>query len=229
MKITFKFLIGVVAITLIFFNCISQNKGKLKAFIQQAAEMQEQADAKATMDKKYIDSLNLARPGYETKSNVYYNHDLADLPLKGYYILNNGQKIDAIIAYLKPQFLIGMSNALLICNEETGKKVDHLNTHLEPNFKEWVKYEDIRCFYVADQLFARHPKGYFTIIVTEGAIQTTTSLKMTDQSKQFFKVFPVTHKLNGPAFGSVNRGINETELLGLMADNPAIVNGYKNG
>jgi hypothetical protein len=202
---------------------------KLGVLLIKGQEAQKNADNINKQNLAYTDSLRQVRPGYETKSNTFYNYDLADFPLNGYYIKNNGEKVAAIIAYQKPQFLIGLSNALFICKQATGEKVDALNASSDPNFKEWVKYDDIKAFYVADQLFARNSDGNFTIIITEGAIHTSASMKLMDEESQFFKVFPVTQKLNGQKFGSATQRITEAALLNMMTDAPEIIQGYKNG
>ncbi len=207
----------------------SKKPSKLGAMLKKGQEAQKNADIINKQNHEYAESLRQARPGYETKYNTYYNYDLADFPLNGYYIKNNGEKVTAIIAYQKPQFLIGLSNALFICKQGTGKKVDALNASSDPNFKEWVKYDDIKAFFVADQLFARNSDGDFTIIITEGAIHTSASIELIDQESQFFKVFPVTQKLNGQKFGSASQRITEAALLNMMSDAPEIIQGYKNG
>lgn len=203
--------------------------GKFGEMLIAANEIQKSSESIEKTTQARADSLRQARPGYETKSNIYYNHDWADLPLPGYYIKNNGEKITAIIGYQRPQFIMGISNALFICKEQTGVKIDALNAHLEKNFKEWVKYEDIKAFYVADQLFIKTKDGNFTILVSEGAIHTTTSAKMVDQKKQLFTVFPVTQKLDGRKYGTVTDQISEFKLLAMMEDAPQIVQGYKDG
>lgn len=207
----------------------SKKPSKLGALLLKGQELQSKNEEIDKQDFAYADSLRQARPGYETKSNIYYNNDLADFPLNGYYIKNNDEKVTAIIAYLKPQFLIGLSNALFICKQNTGKKVDGLNSNLDANFKEWVSYDDIKAFYVANQLFTRNTDGDFTVLISEGAIHSSASMKLIDVDKQIFKVYSVTQKLNGQKFGGPNQRITEAVLLKMMADAPEIVQGYKNG
>jgi hypothetical protein len=202
---------------------------KLGSMLAKADEIQKSSDEANKKDQTAADALRQTRPGYEATSSKYYNHDLADLPLAGYYIKKNGEKVEAIIGYQKPQFLIGLSNALFICKQADGKKIDALNAESDPNFKEWVKYEDIKAFYVADQLHARNSEGYFTVIISEGAIHTTASIKLWNKETQLFKVFPVTQKLNGQKAGTFLDRPTEAELLSMMTDAPDIVDGYKNG
>ena len=202
---------------------------KFGAMLVKAGEIQKNAEDINKKNQAIEDSLRKARPGYETKNRTYYNHDMAELPLSGYYIMNNGEKVTAIIAYLKPQFLMGLSTSLFICKQVTGKKVDYLNANLETNFKEWVKYGDIKAFFVADQLYVKNSDGAFTTLISEGAIHTTTSAKLINGKTQHFKVFPVTQKLNGQKFGSVSNGVTEATLLNMMSDAPGIIKGYKNG
>ncbi len=216
-----------------FENAVSAKEdkkpSKFVAMLISAGEIQESVESANKNFYTHADSLRKARPGYETKNSIYYNHKLSDLPLNGYYINNNGVKVDAVIAYLKPQFLMGLSNSLFICKQVTGKKVDYLNTQLESNFKEWVKYEDIKAFFVADQLYVKTSDGTFTTLISEGAIHTTTSAKLYNKETQLFKVYPVTQKLNGRKYGTYLDKITEAELLGLMADAPEIVQGFENG
>ncbi len=207
----------------------NKKPSKLVALLKKGQEIQENNESLNKQNYAYADSLRQIRPGYEAKNNTYYNHALADLPLEGYYIKNNGEKVEAIIAYQKPQFLIGLSNALFICKQNTGKKVDVLNSNLEPNFKEWVKYDDLKAFYVADQLFTRNSDGDFTVLISEGAIHSSASMKMINQEKQIFKVFRVTQKLKGQKFGSPTQQITEAALLNMMLDAPQIIEQYKNG
>ncbi len=222
-----KHLIAFSLVLLTSFQVIAQ--GKLGTLIKRADELNKSM-LKASEDaQKYEDSLRLVRPGYETLSNLYYDQSKANMPLPGYYVTAAGDKIEAIIGYQKPQFLIGLSTALFIAKEANGQKIDALNAASDPNFKEWVKYDNIKAFYVANQLFARGTDGNFTVIVTEGAIHTTVSAQMTDQKNQIFTLFPVTQKLNGPKIGSLNNKISEAELLAMMSDAPDIVAGYKSG
>ncbi len=203
--------------------------GKFTAMLIAAGEVNESAQANNKELSAYADSLRQARPGYETKSNVLYNPEWSDLPLQGYYIKNNDEKVEAVIGYLKPQFLIGLAGGLFICKQADGKKVDALNPQLCDNFKEWVKYDDIKAFYVADQLFTKLPEGNFTVLISEGAIHSYAWMKLVDEKKQDFRLYPVTQKLDGQKYGSVSKGISESALLSMMSDAPQIVQGYRDG
>lgn len=221
------------SITFFSIICYAQEpeKGgsKFMNTLKKMEEIQKSSEEANKKNQESADALRQARPGYEATNSTYYNHKLEDMPLPGYYIKKNGEKVDAIIGYQKPQFLIGMSNALFICKQEDGKKIDALNAQSDPNFKEWVKYEDIKAFYVANQLHAKNSEGHFTVIISEGAIHTTASIRLWNKETQLFKIFPVTQKLNGQKAGTFLDRPTEAELLSMMADAPEIVDGYKNG
>lgn len=228
-----KIIITILSIA-ISFSVMAQNPKKKKSSgfmntLKKIDEMNKSAEASSKEYAAHAASLRQLRPGYETRSGTYYNFDLEDMPLPGYYILKNGQKVEAIIGYQRPQFLIGLSNALFICKAANGKKIDALNPHLDSNFKEWVKYEDLKTFFVADQLYARNLDGYFTTIINEGAIHTYTGIKLWNKETQKFKVYPIKRKLGGASYGTALDRITEVELLSLMSDAPQIVDGFKNG
>ena len=68
---------------------------------------------------------------------------------------------------------------LAICREVNGKKVDVLNPTNEPNFASWLKKDDIRAFYVGEQLFVKRNKRWY-IMISEGAIsELATVTKVT--------------------------------------------------
>ncbi len=51
---------------------------------------------------------NTNRPGYVAKSNTYkFDESKTNMPMQGYYILKDGTEVEAIIAYQKPEFLVG--------------------------------------------------------------------------------------------------------------------------
>jgi len=227
---TYTLLFSVTFFTIVCYAQAPKKGGsKFLNTLQKMEEIQKSSDEANKKNLETAEALRQARPGYEATNSTYYNHKLEDMPLPGYYIKKNGEKVEAIIGYQKPQFLIGMSNALFICKQEDGKKIDALNAQSDPNFKEWVKYEDIKAFYVANQLHAKNSEGHFTVIISEGAIHTTASIKLWNKETQLFKVFPVTQKLNGQKAGTFLDGPTEVEILSMMADAPAIVDGYKNG
>ena len=227
---TYTLLFSVTFFSIVCYAQAPKKGGsKFMNTLKKMEEIQKSSDEANKKNLETAEALRQARPGYEATNSTYYNHKLEDMPLPGYYIKKNGEKVEAIIGYQKPQFLIGMSNALFICKQEDGKKIDALNAQSDPNFKEWVKYEDIKAFYVANQLHAKNSEGHFTVIISEGAIHTTASIKLWNKETQLFKVFPVTQKLNGQKAGTFLDGPTEVEILSMMADAPAIVDGYKNG
>jgi hypothetical protein len=217
-----KVLLIVIFLPIICFAQKEKKKGKLGTLIQKAATATENAVAAEKIATARADSLHELRPGYETKSSLYYNEDLADKPLPGYYVLKDGRKVDAIIGYQRPQFIMGLSTALFIAKEANNQKIDALNANQDPNFKEWVKYDDLKAFFVANQLFARNSDGNFAVIIDEGAIHTSGGLQMISQEQQLFKIYPITQKLNGEKFGSMYNGITKDQAISLVDDAPGI-------
>lgn len=207
----------------------NKEPGKFISTIEKGKELEEKIYAEGVKSDKRADSLRQARPGYEAQYSTYFNEDLAELPLEGYYIKNNGEKVNAVIAFLRPQFLTGVFNSLYICKEANGKKVDYLNSNLESNFKEFIKHADIKAFFVADQLYTKNIHGDFCILISEGAIHAYTEVMLYNKEKQIFKVYAVTQKLNGEKYGSFFLGITDNQRLSFMLDAPEIVEGYKNG
>ncbi len=212
--------------------------GKLKE-VEQKVEAAEEARRK---EQAFIDSLNALRSGHVAtlfpmngtdKSSMYYRHDKIDMPLKGYYITNEGKFVDAVIAYQKPEFFVGdfaASANLVICKEANGIKVDVLNPDSEPNFERFIEKGKLRAFYVGDQLFANIDNVGWRIVTSEGAIHTfATIVKVTAGTNSSYQTFEQTQRLNGEVFGSIIGGPSDDKIADLMADAPEIVKEFKDG
>jgi hypothetical protein len=111
-----------------------EKKSKLLENLEELEEKQNKIEEENEKQRAFIDSLNELRPGYEAKIfamqgieriSKYYNMKNVDLPLEGYYILNNNQVVDAVIAYRAPEFMVGDVSAaisLMICHKADGEK-----------------------------------------------------------------------------------------------------------
>jgi len=226
-----------------FDNFITYNKNKKPSkFEEKLKEIEDKQKANEEKNKKftaYKDSLRKVRPGYEAdlfpmkmtdKSTKYYKFDLTDMPLEGYYIKNNGQVVNAVIAYQKPEFLVGdfaSASSLFICKSSNGKKVDVLNPGQEPNFKEFIKKDQIRAFFVGGQLYSNITGTGWRIVISEGAVHTFAAIVKVEGGK--YLAFEQTQKLYEEPLGSVLLGVTTNVKLDMMEDCPEIVQDYKDG
>ena len=211
--------------------------GKLKELDEKQDSLLEASDKISA----YKDSLNNSRAGYVAttfpmkgidRSTKYYNYEWTDMPLSGYYVLNDGTIVDAIIAYRKPEFMVGSVAdvvGLFICNEANGKKLDVLNVDNEPNFKKFIPKSDIQAFYVGEQLFANIPKVGWRILLYEGAIRRFATIeKIGEEGKVNYQAFEQAQKLNGTALGSIISSPSKNVILDMMEDSPELQEAYKN-
>ncbi len=226
-----------------FDNFISYKKskkpGKLLTALKKIEEKQAVAAAESKRQEAYADSLRALRPGYEARlfpmknidqSSKYYQHHLTNMPLKGYYITNKGDVVDAVIAYQKPEFLVGdaaSAMSLFICKAANGKVVDVLNPNLEPNFKEHINKNNVRAFFVGGQLYANIPAVGWRIVINEGAIHTFALIVKMNENK--YVAYEQTQKLNGVPIGSVLGKASANVRVDMMADSPEIVQEYRDG
>ncbi len=212
--------------------------GKLNEMDQkQQAKIEEQKKAQARLD-----SINALRKGHLAKlfpmqgtdeSSKYYKHELTNMPLKGYYVTNTNEIVEAVIAYQKPEFLVGdiaEATSLFICKDANGKKVDVLNSNQEPNFKKFVQKSSLKAFYVGDQLYANVPNVGWRIVTSEGAIHTFVSIvKIDNKNGVNYQAFEQTQKMNESAVGSVFGGPSSKVVLEMMDDCPEMVERYNSG
>lgn len=210
--------------------------------LKKMEEISKSSEASGKKHAAYADSLRQVRPGYEAvlfsmnkidKSSVYYNHNNIDMPLEGYYITNDGKKITAVIAYQKPEFLVGdfaVASSLYICKEANGKKVDVLNSNLEPNFAKFIKKDEITAFFVGGQLYTNYPGVGWRIVINEGAIHSFANiLKMQNKDGIYYTAWKQTQKLQNEPLGSPFASASTNVLLDMMEDSPEIVQSYKDG
>ncbi len=172
--------------------------------------------------------------GYRATSQKYsFDESKTNMPMKGYYVLKNGTEVEAIIAYQKPEFLIGdfaAGASLVICKELTGTPVDVFNPDSEPNFKEYIKKDAIKGFFINGQLYGNVPNTGWRIVLTEGAIHSFISVvKMQNKSGAYYTSFEQTQKLGGSAYGSAFGKASTKNVLELMSDEPEIVSDFNAG
>lgn len=210
----------------------------------QLAEKKAKEDAeKAKRDKKknekariqYVaDSTRVARPGFEALSSSFrYDENYEGLPMKGYYVLNDGSKVEATIAYQKPEFFVGdfaAGASLFICKELNSQKVDLLNPDNETNFKEFIEKSKIKAFFINGHLYKNYKNVGWRIALTEGAIHSFITVVKTEQSGNVkYTSFKQTQKLDGTPYGTIISSITTNNLLSLMSDSPDVVETYNNG
>ncbi len=209
--------------------------------IAEAGEKEKERKAAAARQQARTDSLNALRKGHLAKtfpmvgtdrSSKYFKHDQVNMPLNGYYVTTGGQVIEAVIAYQKPEFLVGKfaaSASLFVCKEANGKKVDVLNVDSEPNFKGFIKKDQLWAFYVGDQLFANIKDVGWRIVTSEGAIHTFVNMaKMTKNGNSTYATFEQAQKMDGQVMGSVIAGPSTKAYLEFMEDCPEIAQALKN-
>ena len=208
-------------------------------------ELEEKMEANEEANKKAqarMDSLNALRKGHVAttfpmegidKSSKYYRHNLTNMPLEGYYVTLDGTIVSAVIAYQKPEFLIGdfaAGASLFICKEANGKVVDLWNPDTEPNFKEHVKKDHIQAFYVGDQLYANIKNVGWRLVTSEGAIHTFVNMvKVESGGKISYQTYEQTQKMDGTAFGSIIGGPSTNVFIDMMEDCPELAQELKDG
>lgn len=180
------------------------------------------------------DSMRVARPGYEATSYTFsYDESNDGMPMTGYYILNDGSKVEAVIAYQKPEFFVGdfaAGASLFICKELNSLKVNLLNPNNEPNFKEYIDKSKIRAFYINGHLYKNYENIGWRIVLTEGAIHSfITVVKIENKGVISYTSFKQTQRLNGTAYGSILSSITNENLLNMMSDAPEIVQSFRDG
>ena len=216
--------------------------GKLSELDKKQTELLEESDKLKEAEQTKRNELNALRKGHVStpfsmngldKSSKYYKHEQTNMPLQGYYVTKGGELVSAVIAYQKPEFLIGdfaSASSLFICKEANGKKVDVLNPDSEPNFKEYINKGQIQAFFVGGQLYANINKVGWRIVTSEGSIHTFINMvKFTSNNKTSYQTFEQTQKMDGTAFGSILKGPSTNVLLDLMEDCPEIAQKLKDG
>ena len=241
-----RIIITILSIVISFSGFAQEpKKKKSSGLMNSLKKMDDLTKASVEANKKnagYADSLRFARPGYEAvffaknqldESSKYYDHSKTDMPLQGYYIKNDGSKIEAVIAYQKPEFLVGdlaSSFSLYLCKSANGKVVDVLNSNLEPNFKAYIKKDQIKAFFVGDQLFANYPGVGWRIVIDEGAIHSFANIfKMENKDGIYYTAWKQTQKLNDEPLGSIMASPSTNVLLDMLEDSPEIIQSYKAG
>ncbi len=172
--------------------------------------------------------------GYRAASTRYsFDTSKTNIPMEGYYILKDGTQVDAIIAYGKPEFFIGdfaAGASLVICKSLTNKPMDVFNPDSEPNFKEYIKKDDIKGFFIDGHLYGNVPNTGWRIVLTEGAIRSFINvIKVETNSGIKYMSFEQSQKLGGEAYGSLTGGASKDRLTEMIADAPSIAESVKNG
>ncbi|MCF6241712.1 MAG: hypothetical protein L3J74_10250 [Bacteroidales bacterium] len=185
----------------------------------------------------------LKRPGYVAKSSNYeFKENKVGMPMKGYYIEKNGNEVEAIIAYSKPEYFVGdfaPAVSLYICKELTDKKVNLFNPD-DPNHKEYVEKKDIKAFFIDGHLYANIPAVGWRIVLNEGAIHNFIQVvKMQKADKVFYINFKRTQWFKDEPYGTALGPISTKNLEKMIekvpfdiekgADPSEIIAGYRAG
>jgi len=168
------------------------------------------------------------RSGYIAKSSIYkFDESKTNLPMQGYYILKNGTETEAIIAYQKPEFLVGdfaASSSLVICKSLTGKPMDVFNPDSEPNFKAFIKKEDLKAFFIDGHLYANIDKVGWRIVLNEGAIHDYIKVeKTTRNGKDYYVHFKRKQWFQDEPFGSALASISKDNHVAMLEKVPPTV------
>lgn len=201
--------------------------GKLQAL--DAKQKEDEAKAKAEAAARPVEPEKIKR-GYVGNrfsqtgldgSTQYIHYDKVGLPLKGYVISNSGVKTDVIIAYQESEKLFFPGSDLAICKEENNKKADILNPQNEPNFDRWMKKDDLKAFYVGDQLFYQAMPGKWFILMSEGALKNlVTILKITTNGKTSYRAVEWIQKLDTEPLGKSGMTLGfKTSMSSLVSEN----------
>ena len=201
---------------------------------QQKAEERNKLKAQKEREQFVFDSLRVTRPGWEANYQSFqFAPEKEGVPMKGYYITNSGEKVDAIIAYQKPEFFVGdfaEVSKLYICKNESATKVDLLNPDQESNHKMYVDKNTIKAFFIDGKLYSNIENVGWRILLTEGAIHSfITVVKVELKGQTSYQSFTQIQKLGGTVYGSVLT-LNATKnMLIMMEDAPEIIAAYENG
>ena len=210
---------------------IAKNQTGVLGKLQALDEKQKEAEAKAKAEeaarpvvpvkiqKGYVGKY-FSRTGLDG-STQYIHYDKVGLPLKGYVISNTGVKTDVIIVYQESEKLFFPGFDLAICKEENNKKADILNPQNEPNFDRWMKKDDLKAFYVGDQLFYQAMPGKWFILMSEGALKNlVTILKITSNGKNSYSAVEWIQKLDSEPLGKSGMTLGfKTSMSSLVSEN----------
>jgi len=185
---------------------------------------------------------DLKMPGYVAASRTYkFDESKTNVPMKGYYILKDGTEKEANIAYQKPEFLIGdfaAAASLLICKELTGKPMDVFNPDNEPNFKEFIKKDELKAFFINGHLYANIKNIGWRILLNEGAIHSFISVvKVKTGGGIKYVNFKQTQWFQDTPYGSALSSISKDKQVAMLEKIPptvqkgkspqSIVDGYR--
>jgi hypothetical protein len=167
---------------------------------------------------------NTKRSGYVAKSSTYkFKEDKVGVPMKGYYILKNGEEVEAIIAYNKPEFFVGdfaAGASLYICKTLTGKPVGLFDPN-DSNHKEYINKDDIKAFFIDGYLYANVKKVGWRIVLSEGAIHNYIQVvKMKKGDKNYYVHFKRKQWFQDEPFGSALAPISTKNHLAMIEKLP---------
>ena len=208
--------------------------GKMSDLNQATKEMENDARNQILIKQIVRDSLNAMRPGYETNYESFqYDESKNNIPMYGYYILNDGTKVNnVIILNQAPEFFVGSKTNqfhLTICKNEINSPMTGPFNE-DPNFREYINKRDIKAFYVNNYLYKKMGFYGWVVALNEGAIHSFISVeKIIFNDKVSYKTAKRTQKLEGEAYGTIFMPISEKDLLKMMEDAPEIVQAYKEG
>jgi len=202
-------------------------------FIASAAPEVKKSEAVAVAavseTKKPYKAVLFAQSGADLSSQ-FIQKDKIGLPLAGYYITNKDEKINAVIAYQEPEKLLNQLFSVVICKSANNIKVDYLNPDKEPNFDKFIPKDQVKAFYVGDQLFVQSKPGKWYILQEEGAIQKLVNLlKVTSGAKSGYDVSYFIQKLDEDPRGQLDMAFNfKTIMSELVKENAELALKVKN-
>ena len=208
------------------------------AQIQDIADEQEAREAAAIAEMEAYEKAHPKSSGYHgftypqqgtDEASRYYHFDKTGQAIKGYYITENNQRIEAVIAYQEIEKLLLPEFDLVLCKEASTNLVDYLNPDSEANYQGMVKKADIRAFSVADQLFVK-AEGKWYILMHEGAINELVSVqKLQIGGQTSYKSARLLHKAGQ---SPTNRGGMmigfKNAMSQLVSDHTEMANGIRN-
>lgn len=188
-------------------------------FISKLQEIDDKQNAKLEAGKNLRKESPISRGHHG--SVPYINEANFNLPIKGYYITNEGEKINAIIAYQKPEKLILNDFKLITCKEESSSLFNELDAQSDPNFKEFVDKNMLKAFSIGDQVFVKGGTKWF-ILKSEGAIRRLVNVVKVNETYVFADF---VQKLNQEPIGSIGLKMNfALEMPKMVIENPEMSN-----
>ena len=210
--------------------------------MNQIGSFQDSLNDMGKEERERLDKILALRKGHVAvpytqkgldKLSRYYMMEKVGQAMEGYYVKKDGEIVKAFIAYSLPENFVGEvapAFSLIICNNRSEDKMDILNSQNDPNFKQFVKKDEIKAFYVGGQLFAFYPNVGWRIVVSEGAIHEFVSIVLVrNGDKKTYHTFNQFQKENGQEYGSFISSPSNNVFIDMMEDSPELQKELKDG